>query len=116
MQPIIDEHEVKELKDFVKHRFTEIAETFLRCSQDYVDSIVAAHGKNDAEAIVDAAHPLKSSSGNLGLKALSELSRKLEETSAEVVDGETDFTELASMVQELPELYEKTAAALKEYI
>jgi HPt (histidine-containing phosphotransfer) domain-containing protein len=116
MHPIIDEDEVKELKDFVKHRFAEIAETYLRCADDYVDDIVAAHGKNDAVGIVDAAHPLKSSSGNLGLKALSELARSLEEVGAGVVAGEKEFSELGPMVEQLPSIHEQSAEALKKQI
>ncbi len=116
MHPIIDENEVTELKDFVKHRFTEIAETYLRCSQDYVDDIHAAHEKQDATAIVDAAHPLKSSSGNLGLRALSELARKLEDKGAEIAAGEAEFSELAPMVAELTSVHEQSSAALRAHI
>lgn len=116
MQPIIDENEVKELKEFVKHRFTEIAETYLRCADDYVETILAAHEKGDAVGIVDAAHPLKSSSGNLGLKALSELARSLEDAGSEIVAGEKEFAELSSMIEKLPSVHEESSEALKAHI
>lgn len=116
MQPIIEDEEVSELKAFVKHRFTEIAETYLRCAAEYVAEILEGYEKKDAVMIVDAAHPLKSSSGNLGLRALSSLSQDLEEGGSQVVAGEQQIEELEPMVAKLQALYDESAEALKKYI
>lgn len=116
MQQIIDEDEVKELKDFVKHRFADIAETYLRCADDYVNDILKAFEDGDAEAIVDAAHPLKSSSGNLGLRALSNLSRNIEDAASEVLDGDRKFSALEPMIDDLKDIHKKSSAALRDYL
>ncbi|MBL4805622.1 MAG: Hpt domain-containing protein [Alphaproteobacteria bacterium] len=116
MQPIIEEDEVKELKDFVKHRFRDIAETYLRCADEYVDVILEGHKNEDAQAMMEAAHPLKSSSGNLGLRALSDLSRKIEETASNVMEGEAEFSELAPLVADLKDVHDKSNEALREHI
>ena len=116
MKPIIDDEEVKELKEFVKHRFQDIAETYLRCSDEYVENILKGFKDEDAVAIVDSAHPLKSSSGNLGLRALSELALNIEETGSEVADGARNLTDLAPMIEQLKDVHQKSAEALREHI
>ena len=116
MHPIIDEEEVTALKDFVKDRFAVIAETYLKCADAYVDEICKAHAENDVTGVVDSAHPLKSSSGNLGLRALSDLSRRIEDTGHMIVAGEKEFSELAPMVEELKPLSDQSSAELKKYI
>ncbi|HEY5996863.1 MAG TPA: response regulator [Candidatus Deferrimicrobiaceae bacterium] len=56
-----------------------VVNLFLSDAPGLVSRILAAAEKGDGEALRASAHSLKSSSGNLGAKALSELCRNIEE-------------------------------------
>jgi signal transduction histidine kinase/DNA-binding response OmpR family regulator/HPt (histidine-containing phosphotransfer) domain-containing protein len=69
-----------------REHLERVVNLFLSGSPELVGQILDAAGQGDGEALRIAAHTLKSSSGNVGAAALSELCRNLEER---VRSGET---------------------------
>lgn len=113
MSVLIDRDSLGQLKDFIGDKFPHIVETYLTNSQMYVDAIQAGMQRHDAQAISDAAHPLKSSSGNMGLKAMYELCQCIEHAANAVIAGEESMDNLAPHVEKIGSLYAESAALLK---
>ena len=116
MGQIIDRESLGELKSFIKDQFPKVVESYLEHSVKYVEQIEYAHRDNNAEGVSKAAHPLKSASGNLGLVALYELSRDIEEAGYDVCAGERKFEELAVLVSKIAPLYAESTKLLREEI
>jgi CheY-like chemotaxis protein/class 3 adenylate cyclase len=77
---LVDEDEPELIK--------ELIQTYRKDSQILMESIRQAITQNDAIALTKAAHPLKSSSGNLGANQLAQLALALEQCgkSAQMID------------------------------
>ena len=113
MSVLIDRDALDQLKDFIGDKFAHIVETYLKNSEMYVGTIQTAMQSNDAQAVADAAHPLKSSSGNVGLQALHELCENIEHTANMVVSGEEQMDRLNALVEKIGDLYTESVALLK---
>lgn len=113
MSELIDREAMDELKSFMGAKLPEVIEVYLRNAQKYVDTIQSSYEGGDAQSVADAAHPLKSSSGNLGLVALSELSLSIEISAKEVVAGEKTLDALAEDVGKINALYQESSALLE---
>lgn len=116
MSELFDETVLEQLKGFIQDKFPEVVEVYLRSAGKYVGAINEGLAGQDAQKIVDAAHPLKSSSGNLGLVGLFKLCEALEKAASEVVSGEKDFAVLPVMAEPLPQTFEESVAFLKAQI
>lgn len=73
-----DEEALKQLQELMGDDFNQLVDTYLKHSQAHLDSIKAGLEDKDPRKIRDAAHPLKSSSGNMGFPLLSSLAAKCE--------------------------------------
>ena len=113
MVKIKDEEAVGQLKSFIGDSFIELVETYVRTSSKYVSSIVEGMKSGDAQQIIDAAHPLKSSAGNLGLMKLHIMCRDLEEIANDVLAGEADFSAIKERGEGIQALNEQSNEALK---
>ena len=113
MSQLVDKEALAELKDFIQARFPEIVETYLRNADVYVSKIRNGFKEEDFKGVADAAHPLKSSSGNLGLVGLCELCQSIEETALGVIAGDKTADTLSPMVEQIQDVYDQSAAFLK---
>ena len=116
MDTIINEEEVTELKSLIKDKFGPIAQTYIRCAEEYMHSILEGFENGDMEAVVEAAHPLKSSSGNLGLRALSALAKDIEMKGTAVMEGQGQAKELKPFIEKLEALNTESSKALASLI
>ena len=88
----------------------ELIEIYREDSQLLMESIRQAISQNDAPALAKAAHPLKSSSGNLGANQLAQLALALEkcgksaqlvETTAWLAQLEIEYSQVISALDQL---------------
>ena len=113
MSDLLDRDALGQLKDFIQGKFTEVVEVYLRSSAGYVQGVQDGFAAQDAKAVADNAHPLKSSSGNLGLVAMQALAEEIEDLAHAVLAGEQHSAALAPLVEKTGSVYEASAALLK---
>jgi len=66
-----------------EEEFVELVELFLTTAQNDLYNLNEAYLKRDSEKVVESAHSLKGSSGNLGFKELSRISNIAEQKAGE---------------------------------
>ncbi|MGH1398869.1 MAG: Hpt domain-containing protein [Alphaproteobacteria bacterium] len=98
MNDDIDLDTIAQLKELLDDKFPTIVETFTVNGAKYIAAIQEGLGSGDAQKIVDAAHPLKSSSGNLGAAALSQLCAGIETQGKEIAVNGGDVSVLSDLI------------------
>ncbi len=116
MSLVVDLDTIDQLKEFMEDGFSNLVDTYIRSSDQYVINIVKGYSEGDVQKIIDAAHPLKSSSGNLGLQRLSVLADSIEMVGKTVASGEKPLDILAGDIAKIGALYITSKAALKEQV
>ena len=112
MAQVIDLKAVEEMKELMGDQYEMLVETYLRNADHYAAVIQEGYKEQDARKIKDAAHPLKSSSRNLGLRDLSNLGISIELKAKAVEEGEEEFIVLDPDCAIFADTYEKARAAL----
>ena len=110
---LVDYEALHALKDFIGDAFDELVETYTRNADQYVQTIVDGLESEDAQKVVDSAHPLKSSAGNLGLMKLYELCKELEDMANEVLDGKLEFKAVQEHGTEIESIHKESSALLE---
>lgn len=90
MSAEFDQNNIDSIKDLMKDNFATIIETYTVNARKYIDAIGAGIRDEDSKAIENNAHPLKSSSGMMGLSRVRELAEQIEEQAVEGID---DYSE-----------------------
>lgn len=116
MSDILDMDSLSELKALMGDKFPKLVETYTRNADKHVANIQNGFANDDAQGIVDAAHPLKSASGNMGLLSLSRLAESIEHGGKTVADGGAELSSLQGDVEAIGPLYEQGKAALLEQV
>jgi len=107
---ILDVAALNDLKDMLGEALAEIADSFLGGLDGEVGAIQQALGA-DAVAIRAAAHSLKGSAGNMGVRVLAQLASAIEKAAME-----GDVARCAALAQGLPEVATQARLALAAYI
>ncbi len=76
--PVLDYAMLKELRDNIGDNLQGLFKVFLEDIPDYIRAVEQSIAENDPGALVEAAHAIKGSSGNIGAKRLAEIARQLE--------------------------------------
>jgi PAS domain S-box-containing protein len=106
---VIDVKVLKTLEQEVGAEYLpDIIDSYLSEAPALVDEITTAVALGDCEPVTRGAHPLKSSSANLGAMVLSELARKLE-----LAGREHDLEKIRQEVVPLSDLFEQTREELQ---
>ncbi|MCB9983241.1 MAG: Hpt domain-containing protein [Rhodospirillales bacterium] len=116
MSDLIDVAVVEQLKGFIQDKFAGVVEVFINNSDKYIEAIQRGVKAGDAQTVADAAHPLKSSSANLGLVKLSEICRALEAGANDVLAGTETLEVLAVKQEGIDAVYADSIALLKQQI
>ncbi|MEJ2592203.1 MAG: response regulator [Candidatus Thiodiazotropha sp.] len=74
----IDRSVLEELYEIMEEDFVSVIQSYLKSAPGLMHGIRDAIKAGDMDALVKSAHPLKSSSANVGAMALSQLARELE--------------------------------------
>jgi len=98
MSDEINQDAFEQVKALMGDKFPTLVETYLRTSRAHVEKIRSAYEAENAQAIADSSHAMKSSSGNMGLQGLSESMREIEAKAREVVDGDLSLDVLGGMI------------------
>ncbi len=113
MTEIIDMQAVRELKELMEQKFPALVQTYVESSRKHVDDVIKGVDADDAALVESAAHPLKSSSANMGLMALYELSRDIEDVAERAKNSSGNLQDCADMVERLGGLYLESLRALQ---
>lgn len=108
--PLIDEAALRSLDRYGPGDFLEqMIDLFLASSGETVASLRRAGAEGDGARTAFEAHSLRSSSGNLGLLALAEASRRLEESASDAPSA------LASRIHDLVAVHKATVEELSKF-
>jgi len=107
VSPIIDASIINELFDIMEEQTITLIKSYLINSQPLVEAIEYASKQMDLEALVKAAHSLKSSSANVGAMAVSAVARRIEHKSRKGISKG-----VRQECQKLPQLYKETTEQL----
>ncbi|MGI9511069.1 MAG: Hpt domain-containing protein, partial [Geminicoccaceae bacterium] len=94
-------------------QFKAILEFYLEDAANYLDQIKGGLQSNDGEAIVAAAHPLKSSSRELGVAELSDLAKRIEETVRNADGQDSRIASIGPLVKQLDVSFDKARSELE---
>jgi HPt (histidine-containing phosphotransfer) domain-containing protein len=106
---VIDNGVLQELYEIMEEDFVSIIESYLKSAPGLIHGIRDAVKDGDMEALVKSAHPLKSSSANVGAMELSVLARELE-----FKGRENDRSDLVLCYNKAAEVFRKTVSELRE--
>ena len=84
-------------------------------SNGVVDAVLAAGETMDPTSLFEAGHALKGVSANLGLVRMSELASLVTEEFRPGGSRRHTDAEVAQTIAQIGEMYQKTAAAIKQY-
>jgi signal transduction histidine kinase/CheY-like chemotaxis protein/HPt (histidine-containing phosphotransfer) domain-containing protein len=108
---VIDNSVLQELYEIMEEDFVSIIESYLKSAPGLIHGIRDAVRDGDMDALVKSAHPLKSSSANVGAMELSVLARELE-----FKGRENDRNDLVGSYNKAAEVFRKTVSELREIV
>lgn len=109
--PLVDEATLEQLRDLMGDGLEHLVTRYTELSAQYIQTIQQALREGNAEQAKDAAHPLKSSSQQLGVFQVYELAKIIEHEAHEQGSVSEAMKRAAS---ELPVVFEQSANALKQ--
>ena len=104
------------VKELMGDAFEQLVQVYVKNIQIYTDNIIEGFAAQDAEAIKNSAHPLKSSSRNLCNSQLAEVAEALEDKSKKIIGGELAFTDISTEIEQIPALAVQAKDVLSEYL
>lgn len=108
---MIDRSILEELFEIMEDEFVSVLESYLSSAPGLMHAIRDAVRAGDMDALVKSAHPLKSSSANVGAMELSILARELE-----FKGRQSDATGLVNSYNQTADVYRRTISELKTIV
>jgi signal transduction histidine kinase/DNA-binding response OmpR family regulator/HPt (histidine-containing phosphotransfer) domain-containing protein len=108
---MIDRTVLEELFEIMEDEFVSVLESYLKSAPGLMYGIRDAVKDLDMDALVKSAHPLKSSSANVGAMELSTLARELE-----FKGRENDTASLVDCYNQTADVYRRTISELKTIV
>lgn len=109
---ILDLNKLEEMRSALGDVFSELIPAYIGQSDEMINDMMSLLDKNDLVTLERYAHSMKSSSINVGVESVSQLSKELE-TMARNHENETD---IRNMIESVVEKYKDAKRALLEYI
>ncbi|MDH5517267.1 MAG: Hpt domain-containing protein [Gammaproteobacteria bacterium] len=100
---------INELKEILEDDIFSLFQEFRSNAADIIKKLKSAADNNNTNDVLHLAHTIKGSSGNLGLKNISDISQQIE-TSLRLQDE----TDIASLISKLETSITSTLAELTE--
>jgi signal transduction histidine kinase/CheY-like chemotaxis protein/HPt (histidine-containing phosphotransfer) domain-containing protein len=110
-QGVIDRSVLGELYEIMEEDFVSVIQSYLKSAPNLMHGVREAVQQQDMDALVKSAHPLKSSSANVGAMDLSVLARELE-----FKGRENNTRDLVNCYNKAAEVYRKSVAELREIV
>ena len=104
------------VKELMGDAFDQLAQIYVKNMQIYAENITQGFAAQDAEAIKNSAHPLKSSSRNLCNSQLADVAEILENKSKKIIQGELSFADISAEIEQIPGLAIQAKEVLSEYL
>ncbi|MES9968613.1 MAG: ATP-binding protein [Candidatus Thiodiazotropha sp.] len=108
---MIDRSVLEELYEIMEDEFVSVLDSYLKSAPGLMHGIRDAVKDRDMDALVKSAHPLKSSSANVGAMELSILARELE-----FKGRQNDTAGLVDSYNQAADVYRRTIAELKTIV
>jgi CheY-like chemotaxis protein/HPt (histidine-containing phosphotransfer) domain-containing protein len=108
---MIDRTVLEELYEIMEDEFVAVLESYLKSAPGLMYGIRDAVKDRDMDALVKSAHPLKSSSANVGAMELSILARELE-----LKGRDNDTAGLVGSYNQTASVYRRTISELKSIV
>jgi signal transduction histidine kinase/CheY-like chemotaxis protein/HPt (histidine-containing phosphotransfer) domain-containing protein len=108
---MIDRNVLEELYEIMEDDFVSVLESYLKSAPGLMHGIRDAVKAGDLEGLVKSAHPLKSSSANVGAMELSILARELE-----FKGRQGDANGLVASYNQTAEIYRRSISELKTIV
>jgi HPt (histidine-containing phosphotransfer) domain-containing protein len=108
---MIDRSVLEELYEIMEDEFVSVLESYLKSAPGLIHGIRDAVRDRDMDSLVKSAHPLKSSSANVGAMELSILARDLE-----FKGRKNDHSGLVDSYNQTAQVYRRTVSELKAII
>lgn len=110
-EPIIDQKILTHLEDLMGDSYHLILETYISTSQGLIQNLNMALRGHDLILLSQYAHPLKSSSLQIGAVALSECAAQIE-----ISASESDFDTMKQLVGYCQTLHENVIQELRQIL
>ncbi len=110
-QGVIDRAVLQELYEIMEEDFVSVIQSYLKSAPNLMHGVREAVQNRDMDALVKSAHPLKSSSANVGAMELSVLARELE-----FKGRENDQADLVGCYNQTAEVFRKSVAELRDIV
>lgn len=110
MQDVISKENIENLKDLMGDGFPELVATYSENARKHLDSIGAGLASGDAHKVEHAAHPLKSSSANMGVKELAALAEEIEN----IAESDGDLAQAQELYEKAKALFDAAEKLLQD--
>ncbi|MEJ2692442.1 MAG: response regulator [Candidatus Thiodiazotropha sp.] len=108
---VIDRAVLAELYEIMEDEFVSVIQSYLISAPNLMHEIRDAVQQHDMDALVKSAHPLKSSSANVGAMELSALARELE-----TIGRNNDPRDLVNCYNRAAEMFRQSLAELRAIV
>lgn len=115
-EKLLNQAAICQLQDILGANFTHSIQQYFEHAENYIKTIEDALQKDDLAAAAQAAHPLKSSSAQVGAAELSEIAKSIENIARENQEVELTVALLKSFSKDLKVSYLKTKEHLEDYL
>ncbi|MFP4313209.1 MAG: Hpt domain-containing protein [Alphaproteobacteria bacterium] len=102
-----DQANINAVKVLLKDKFADVVVSYLVSAEQYVAEIGKGIENKDSVQIENNAHPLKSSSGMMGLMKLRHIADKIENLAVEGIDSFEEGSEIYVLYNELKRAADK---------
>ncbi|MCK5334539.1 MAG: Hpt domain-containing protein [Gammaproteobacteria bacterium] len=106
-ETLLDLSTINELKDILEDDLSDIFEEFRTGTKKMIDDIRTEQQAGNFDAVIQLAHTIKGSTGNLGLKEISELTSTLENNLRQNKD-----TDITTFISKIESTYDETIKEL----
>ena len=108
MEQAINPDSLAQLRELMGDALDDVLRTFIDYMPEQVDSLGSAINTNDAEAVFNVAHKMKSSCGSIGATGLAQVAEEIEMIGRA---GSTENTRV--LFEKFRDLYTEVDAVLK---
>lgn len=101
----LDMDVLTKMEDLMKAKFPVMIEKYLDNAADYIAKLEEAFIDGKVRALADYAHPLKSSSASLGVMAVSELAKTIENNADDIDKNGGDLSVIEPLIGDLKDAF-----------
>ena len=116
LSSVIDRSCLDDMRELMGDQFKTMIEYYLEDAAKYLDQIDVGLDSKDAKTVVTAAHPLKSSSREMGVAELSGIAKKIEENARLADTGKHTLADIDPLVSQLHSSFEEAKSELEKFL